>query len=284
MRRRLFSSVVPTFPFLSWYQRRPSTLIHTAKVGLLGIREDRNSSFKQGSAAAPALIRKYFHEPAVNTWCELGFDVDKHIVDYGDVVPVTNDHAGIEAASSVPLGKILEAGLVPLILGGDHSISFSTIKTIRKHVGQPLVIVHFDAHPGNKSHPHLLIIINPNPSFFLPDIYEHYNGNLDSHACPFARVLEVPGLCAQLISIGVRTIRSESLSTHHLSPPPTNAPDRYTLPVSGEQLPMLEKYRVELLEARHFPAKGSDVMPLLKHFIPLPETPVYLTIDLGIKQ
>ena len=46
---------------------------------------------------------------------------------------------------------------------------------------------------------------------------------------------------------------------------------------------MLEKYRVELIEARHFPAKGSDVLPLLQQFISTPDTPVYLTIDLGIK-
>ena len=51
---------------------------------------------------------------------------------------------------------------------------------------------------------------------------------------------------------------------------------------SGEQFPMLEKYQVEVVEARDFPAKGSDVLPLLKHFIPTPDTPVYLTIDLGI--
>ena len=154
MRRRLFSSFASqnntTFPLLSWNRRRPCLIQPSAEVGLLGICEDRNSSFKQGSSAAPSLIRKYFREPAVNTWCELGFDVDKHIVDYGDVVPLTNDHAGIEAASSASLRKILEAGLVPLTLGGDHSISFSTIKTIRKHIGQPLVIIHFDAHPGSR--------------------------------------------------------------------------------------------------------------------------------------
>ena len=148
MKRRLFSS---------WYQRRPKLIQPTAKVGLLGICEDRNSSFRQGSAAAPTLIRKYFKETAVNTWCESGFDVNDIIVDYGDVVPMNNNHAGIEAASSVPLGKIQEAGLIPLILGGDHSISFSTIKTIRKHVGQPLVIVHFDAHPGSFSQKSLTI-------------------------------------------------------------------------------------------------------------------------------
>lgn len=200
MKRRLFSS---------WYQRRPHLIQPTAKVGLLGICEDRNSSFRQGSAAAPTLIRKFFKEPAVNTWCESGFDVNKHIVDYGDVVPVHNNHAGIEAVSSVPLEKIQEASLIPLILGGDHSISFSIIKTIRKYVGQPLVIVHFDAHPGSFYY-HLYPSIDnyTNRCYVLSDIYEHYNGNLDSHACPFARVLEVPGLCAQLISIGVRTIRS----------------------------------------------------------------------------
>lgn len=195
---------------------QPPTFDPQLKIGLLGVSEDRNSSFCRGPAQAPALIRQYFTESAVNTWCELGFDVAKKIVDYGDVVPPTRHHKGIEEATAATLQRIMDNRHIPLTLGGDHSITFSLVKTIQKHRGSgPLVIVHFDAHP---------------------DIYADYEGDQSSHACPFARILEVPGLCSQLISIGVRTI-------------------------SGEQIPLLDKYGVEVIEARHFPPRGGESAP-----------------------
>ena len=204
-------------------------------VGVLGVCEDRNGTFMRGPAQAPALIRKYFHEPAVNTCSELGFDVAPRIVDFGDVTPTGREHVHIAAAVSGKVAEIMRTpSMTPFFLGGDHSVSFALISAVRQHVGRPLTVVHFDAHP---------------------DIYPHYEGDLNSHACPFARVLEVPGLCAQLISVGVRCI-------------------------SGAQIPLLVRHGVELIEAKDFPTKGHDILPVLKKHIRSDDTPVYLSFDL----
>lgn len=104
--------------------------------------------------------------------------------DYGDVFPPKSDHDSIYDCVSPTLSTILRTGLTPLILGGDHSISYSACKAVHNHLRKPLTIIHFDAHP---------------------DIYESFNGDLNSHASPFARICEHHGLCSTLISIGIRT-------------------------------------------------------------------------------
>lgn len=206
-------------------------------IGLIGLLEDRNSSYQTGPRKAPTLIRKHFLETAVNTWSELGIDVFDSIVDFGDVQPPNSSHSDIFRTVNPYMQEMQEIhGLVPLTLGGDHSITFSTCKAVRSFINKPLVIIHFDAHP---------------------DIYEDFEGNPNSHASPFARILEVPGLCQQLISIGIRTL-------------------------SGEQSPQIKKYGVQLIEAKDFPSKGSDIAGTLKKFIIDKDTPVYITFDMDV--
>lgn len=57
----------------------------------------------------------------------------------------------------------------PLVLGGDHSISFPVIRAISEKLGGPVDVLHLDAHP---------------------DIYDAFEGNKYSHASSFARIME----------------------------------------------------------------------------------------------
>lgn len=63
----------------------------------------------------------------------------------------------------------LQEPLCPLVLGGDHSISFPVVRAVAEKLGGPLDILHLDAHP---------------------DIYDAYEGNIYSHASSFARIME----------------------------------------------------------------------------------------------
>lgn len=142
--------------FVGPTQRLLKTFSTTAaRVGLMGICEDRNSSFLQGPSKAPTLIRNAFLSDAFNTWSELGINSQDIILDFGDVVPAENSHDGICRASHPVLNSIQSADLIPLVLGGDHSVSFSICKSISSFLQKPLTIVHFDAHP---------------------DIYDSFNG------------------------------------------------------------------------------------------------------------
>ncbi len=153
----------------------------SAPPALVGIPYDRGSSHRRGAAEAPARIREALQSPATNAWSEAGVDIDKHLRDTGDVSvsPPENPRPLIEEA----LTEILEAGQCPLALGGDHSVTHPILRAVSPHYPR-LTILQIDAHP---------------------DLYDEFDGDRHSHACPFARILE-EDLADRLVQVGIRTM------------------------------------------------------------------------------
>ena len=157
-------------------------------LALLGILWDEYSSFLRGPAEAPPAIRQALHSDASNLCSELGVDFgnEPRFVDLGDrEIP-----SGEEGYMSIEghVAKVLADGAMPLILGGDHSITFPVLRAIAAKHG-PVEILHFDAHP---------------------DLYDELDGNRHSHGCPFARILG-EGLARRLVQIGIRTLNPHQL-------------------------------------------------------------------------
>lgn len=153
------------------------------KLALIGIRYDDNSSFMKGAGDAPPQIRAAFRSEASNLWSETGVDLSSETTffDAGDIESV----AGTEILSLIEesVYTLLNDGLAPICLGGDHSITYPVVKAFARKY-KDLSILHFDAHP---------------------DLYEDYHGNRYSHASPFARIME-EGLAKRLVQVGIRTI------------------------------------------------------------------------------
>lgn len=147
---------------------------------LLGVPYDASSSFLRGAAEAPARIREVLASSASNGWCELGLDTRLHLADGGDVAfPADADpRLAIEEAVS----GLLASGARPLVLGGDHSITYPVVRAFSRRP-EPFEILHIDAHP---------------------DLYDELDGDRFSHGCPFARILE-EGLVGRLVQVGIRT-------------------------------------------------------------------------------
>ncbi len=157
------------------------------KATLLGIPLDVNSSYLRGPAEAPGKIREAFRCEASNGWSELGVDAGaaNAFADAGDLrlsntrEKIENDLAEIEQA----IAKLLNDGERPIILGGDHSITYPILRAVGpRH--RDLTILHFDAHS---------------------DLYDEFEGSRVSHACPFARIME-ERLAKRLIQVGIRTL------------------------------------------------------------------------------
>lgn len=149
---------------------------------LLGIPFDGYSSYLRGAGDAPAKIREALGCDAANSWSETGVDLSVTGVyeDAGDLAFSEKDaFAAIEAG----VGALLERGKRPVVLGGDHSITYPVVKALARRYPE-LTIFHFDAHP---------------------DLYEEFEGNRLSHACPFARIMEA-GLAKRLVQVGIRTM------------------------------------------------------------------------------
>lgn len=156
-----------------------------AKICVQGIAFDENSSYRLGPAKAPPLIREALICGSTNLWSESGIDlgVTDILVNAGDLTPAP----GMDGFDEIQLTatQILDTGMKPLFLGGDHSITYPIIKSLSKYHPK-LSILQFDAHP---------------------DLYDEYDGNKHSHASPFARIME-NGLADRLVQVGIRTLNA----------------------------------------------------------------------------
>jgi arginase len=178
---------------------------------LIGVPFDGNSSYLRGAGEAPGKIREALACEASNSWTELGVDLGAAgaYEDAGDLDLNEKTNFDEKTAFGVieaGVGALLDRGKRPVSLGGDHSITYPIVKALAKKHAE-LTIFHFDAHP---------------------DLYDEFEGNRLSHACPFARIMEA-GLAKRLVQVGIRT-------------------------ANQHQRQQAERFGVELIEMRALPA------------------------------
>lgn len=156
-------------------------------IAIIGIPFDEKSCYLRGASKGPQAIRAASTGKAINAWTELGrnLEVDGVLVDLGDV-DATGNFEQVFSRIERSILEILEKKAVPVVLGGDHSITYPVVKAFAKKF-KPLDILHFDAHP---------------------DLYEELYGDRFSHACPFARIME-QGLAENLVQVGIRAATGE---------------------------------------------------------------------------
>ncbi|MHA1267532.1 MAG: agmatinase [Candidatus Helarchaeota archaeon] len=117
---------------------------------LIGIpSEITNTSPRSGTKEGPHAIRKAFNYFSLLT--EQGFDVfKKKIFDIGDiqVYPSLLEEtiASIEEIISLVLNVHPSSPPIPIILGGDHFITYPIIRSILQVITEPIGIIVFDAH------------------------------------------------------------------------------------------------------------------------------------------
>lgn len=152
-------------------------------VAVVGVPSDENSTFMRGAALAPSRIREALHSDATNLCAENGLDLgaESRWQDLGDL-ELAGGTASLEQVE-MAIGRLLKRDVYVVALGGDHAITYPILKAYGARY-QNLTILHFDAHP---------------------DLYDEYEGNRHSHACPFARIME-EDLVTRLVQVGIRTM------------------------------------------------------------------------------
>src|SRR3990172_32148 len=117
-----------------------------ARLGLIGFRYDENSSFMKGAADPPPQIRAALRSDASNLWSETGIDLGAESIffDAGDVEPISGTDMFSLIEQSVL--TLLNDGLFPISLGGDHSITYPIIRAMSSKY-RDLTVLRFDAHP-----------------------------------------------------------------------------------------------------------------------------------------
>jgi len=196
--------------------------IKVGDINVVGIPFDKNSSYLRGPALAPKRIREAMFCESSNMWTEDLIDLGEfpgwEVLDDMRLSSQENVFELIENE----IRQLLKRRLRVISLGGDHSITYPIIRAYGEGY-QNLNILHLDAHP---------------------DLYDGFNGNQYSHACPFARILE-ENTAIRLVQVGIRTM-------------------------NGHQFEQAKRFGVEVIEMKDIGKTGQIKF----------DGPVYLSLDL----
>jgi agmatinase len=139
--------VAPRFTGPRTFMRLPHLqTTQDVDVAFVGVPTDDAVSFRSGARFGPeavrsasALLRPY------NPHLEVDVVERLSMVDYGDAPTVPGYHEQSLERIEQHLAPLHEAGVVPLCVGGDHSIALAELRAAARVHG-PLALVHLDAH------------------------------------------------------------------------------------------------------------------------------------------
>ncbi|WP_066584230.1 agmatinase [Cellulomonas timonensis] len=159
-------------------------------VAVLGVPWDPTATGRSGTNHGPLAIRSCDYKGGYG---RPHFSLDTHVdafeelvmADYGDApISVGNTARTFEDIRKF-IGTVVDAGAIPIILGGDHAITWPAATAVADHYGYGKVgIVHFDAHADTGSD--------------MP-------GSLASHGTPMRHLINsgaVPG--KNFVQVGLR--------------------------------------------------------------------------------
>ena len=138
----------PDFAGLLTYGGQPYTEdpaeLAGADVAIVGAPTDDLVSDRPGTRYGPRAIRAASWPPGPHL--EAGIDALSalRVVDFGDAPVIPADAAGSHQAIEATVAQVVEADVVPVVLGGDHSISEPDIRACA--TGGPVGLIHFDTH------------------------------------------------------------------------------------------------------------------------------------------
>lgn len=121
-----------------------------ADIAVMGAPTDEGSPFLPGSRLGPRSIREhslrfgddgYFDHDSDKVFLKYELN-NKRIVDVGDANVIPADVEGTFKNITDLTRMVLDSGAIPVVLGGDHAITFPIVRAYN----EPLHVVHFDAH------------------------------------------------------------------------------------------------------------------------------------------
>ena len=121
-----------------------------ADVVILGAPTDDLVSDRPGTRFGPRAIRAASSPPGPHLETKIDGFGDLRVLDYGDAAVLPADPARTHEAIERAVGEVLDAGAVPIVLGGDHGIAEPDIRACTRRHG-PVGLVHFDSHTDTGS-------------------------------------------------------------------------------------------------------------------------------------
>ncbi len=163
-----------------------------ARFVVLPVPYEGAVSYGRGAAAGPQAILdascfvEFYDE-------ELRFCPHEVGIAAAAPTPVSDDHAEMHEIVYQHTREIVQAGKIPVLLGGDHSISSGAFRALKANYPK-LGCIQFDAHA---------------------DLRPSYEGSIYSHASVMARIREMTPYTLQL---GIRALSEEEAKTAEALP------------------------------------------------------------------
>ena len=164
--------IVPRYAGPSTFARIPELRdVDSCDVAIIGVPFDAGTSYRPGARFGPQAVRQASRQLRTNY--HPNYDVEpfkvQQVADAGDITcnPFNIDEAikQIEDGATDLLNKV---GSI-VTIGGDHTIALPLLRAVNKKCGQPVALVHFDAHL---------------------DTWDTYFGAPYTHGTPFRRARE----------------------------------------------------------------------------------------------
>ena len=114
-------------------------------VAIVGAPTDDLVSDRPGTRFGPRAIRSASYPEGAHLEAKVDAFEELRIVDFGDAPVIPADPVRSHEAIEALVGQVLGTGAIPVVLGGDHSISEPDIRACAAAHG-PVGVVHFDTH------------------------------------------------------------------------------------------------------------------------------------------
>ena len=178
----------------------PRPTLADGDVGVIGVPYDEGTTGRAGAREGPQALRSISGQWAYRQDTEAFWDGEAdasllagvRFVDTGDVhlPPMAQPEVSFPLIG-FRLAEVLRSGLFPVVLGGDHSITYPLLLGVERVRGEgtpPVQLVHFDAHM---------------------DYWNDIGGQFFTHASPIIRIHE-DGLAGRIVQFGIRSLHAAS--------------------------------------------------------------------------
>jgi agmatinase len=177
---------LPTFGERDWVSDPAQLRERAPDAAIVGAPFDISTTFRPGARFGPRALRAAAYHPGTYH-LDLGIDIFEwlDVVDAGDAHcphgQTERSHRNIEEK----VAAVADTGAFPVILGGDHSITWPSATAVaRRHGWGRLGLLHFDAHA---------------------DTADSLEGNLASHGTPMRRLIESGAVRGRnFVQVGLR--------------------------------------------------------------------------------
>jgi agmatinase len=126
------------------YTQDPSELAGI-DVAIVGAPTDDLVSDRPGTRFGPRAIRAASCPPGPHLEAKVDAFEELRVVDFGDAAVIPADAVTTHAQIERTVGQVVSAGALPVVLGGDHSITEPNVRAVAARHG-PVGLVHFDTH------------------------------------------------------------------------------------------------------------------------------------------